>query len=316
MNPSAKPPTSAPPPSHSVIFILAVSLLSIWKFPSWQSIDNVATLETFTAPVLPNTMSILQLGLVRLFFALTILGVVMSRVLGPGVVINPTVSPKSKLKPWTHKLTGVRTIATFTWWSFLLLGLSFLSSATISILVALGKEEFIPSWFFRFAFLSFEISAPGGFLVSTVVRYALWPASLKAKGPDGTLPFRSFYGLVTHNANVIFILCEVCLLGGLPVLLEHMAVAPLLGIGYVLFTWFMANRWTPGQGPKFIYFFLDTTLGWDATIALVVLVTVLLGFYVMFANMDAFLEHRLGDAILLRLLVVVALASIVCRFRN
>jgi hypothetical protein len=317
-NPSAKPPSTAPPPVHSVLVILLMSFLSIWNFPTWQSIDHVATIETFTTPVLPiSILSLIHMGLVRLSFAFFIIGLVVARMTGPGIEITPTIRPHSKLKPWKCTLKGVRAIATFTWWSFLLLGLSFLSSALITLLAAFDKREFIHPWLLRFAFLSFEISAPTGFLVSTVVRYALWPASLKAKGPDGTAPFRSFYGLVTHNANVICILIEVCLLGGLPVLLEHMAVAPLLGIVYVLFTWYMANRWTPGQeGPKFIYFFLDTTLGRETTVALLILVSVLLGFYVMFANIDSVLEHRLGDAIFPRLMVVVGLASLVCRFRN
>eukprot|EP00980_Cylindrotheca_fusiformis_P001224 scaffold331_cov117-Cylindrotheca_fusiformis.AAC.2 len=315
MSANAKTPMSAPPPIHSVLLVAAVSFFSIWKFPSWQSIDNVATIKTFTTPVLP-AMSVAYMGLVRLLFATFILGVGVGQMTGPGVEIQPTVAKNSKLKPWKYTLKGFRTISTFTWWSFLLLGFSFLSSALITLLSASGHEEFVHPWLLRFAFLSFEASAPGGFLVSTVVRYALWPAILKEKGPEGTVLFRSFHGVVTHNVNVIFILIEVCLLGGLPVLLEHIGVAPVFGIAYILFTWFMANRWIPGEGPKFIYFFLDTTLGWDATKALMMLVAVLLGFYVMFANIDSFLEHRLGDAFLPRLLVAVGLASIVCRFRN
>ena len=155
--------------------------------------------------------------------------------------------------------------------------------------------------------------------MSTVVRYGLWPAALKAKGPEGTILFRSFMGLVTHNVNVLFVLTEICFLGGTPVLMDHMAVGPVMGILYILFSWYMMHRWPPpGTGPRFIYFFLDTTVPkYECAIALFVLVTVLMGFYILVAQMDSLLESYLDDDTgFLRILITVGLASAVCRFRN
>lgn len=340
-NPSAKPPLSAAPPYHTVLVLVGVSVFSFLKMPTWDEIDQVATVERLTTPLLvfPDNyyssiiiiISPFGIGCIRFLFALFILGIMLSRMFGPGMEINPTPSKKSKLKPWKMVLKGWKSISTFTWWSFLLLGLSFLALASISFMAASGGggEDNIPQWLLRFALLSFEISAPGGFLVSTVVKYALWPQSLKNKGPSGTAMFRSFFGLVTHNANIIMILIELCLLGGTPVCLEHLAVSPSMGILYVLFTWFMMHRWKPNEeGPNFIYFFLDTTLGKDATIALVALVTVLFGFYLLLAMLCKYVlnssgsnndeeESLLGnDAILPRLLLVVGLSKLVCRFRN
>lgn len=334
-NPSAKPPLSAAPPYHTVLVLASVSLFSFFQMPTWEEIDQVATVERLTTPLLrvPRGYSIavspFGIGCIRFLFALFILGIMLSRMLGPGMEINPTPSKKSKLKPWKMVLKGWKSISTFTWWSFLLLGLSFLALASVSFLAASGGKDNIPQWLLRFALLSFEISAPGGFLVSTVVKYALWPQSLKNKGPSGTAMFRSFFGLVTHNANIIMISIELCLLGGTPVCLEHLAVSPCMGILYVLFTWFMMHRWKPNEeGPNFIYFFLDTTLGKDATIALVALVTVLFGFYVLLAMLCKYVLNNSGsndeeeslllgnDAILPRLLLVVGLSKLVCRFRN
>ena len=254
-------------------------------------------------------------------FGTIILAVIASRVFGPGFPINPVPSSKSQLKPWTTILKGWKSIATFTWWSFLLLGLSFLALGSISVLAVYDQP--IPQWLLRFALLSFEVSAPGGFLVSAVVKYALWPQSLNSNGPKGTKLFKSWYSLITHNGNVIMILMELCLLGGTPVCLEHMAVGPTMGILYVLFTWFMMHRWVPHEkGPKFIYFFLDTTLGKDTTIGLLMLATVLFGFYVLFAMLC---KHVLNsedgglfgnDAILPRLFLVFGLSKCVCRFRD
>ncbi|CAJ1939149.1 unnamed protein product [Cylindrotheca closterium] len=325
-NPSAKLPLSAAPPYHSILVLTAVSVFSLLTMPTLKDIDQVATIESLTTPLLPTYISPFGIGVIRFIFATFTLGIMIARILGPGMEINPTPSTKSQLKPWKLVLKGWKSITTFTWWSFLLLGLSFLALASISFLDAYDKR--VPQWLLRFALLSFEISAPTGFLVSTVVKYALWPQSLKNKGPQGTNMFRSFFGLVTHNANVIMISIELCLLGGTPVCLEHMAVSPTIGVAYVLFTWFMMYRWVPHEkGPKFVYFFLDTTLGKDATIALLALVVVLFGFYLLFAILCKYIlnsnagsqEERslLGnDAIVPRLLLVFGLSKLVCRFRN
>lgn len=323
-HPSAKPPISGTPPHHSVLFLVLVSAFSFWKMPTWDEIDRLATVETFTTPLLPSYNSPWGICAMRSFFAIFSLGVLASRIGGPGIEIKPAPSSKSKLKPWKMTLKGWKSVSTFTWWSFLLLGLSFSASASISWLDL--HDCPIPQWLLRFALLSFEISAPGAFLVSAVVKYALWPTSLKVHGPEGTKVFKSFMGLVTHNGNVIMILIELCCLSGIPVCLEHLAVSPIMGNLYVLFTWFMMHRWVPHEpGPKFVYFFLDTTLGKDSTIALIALLGVLFFFYLLFAMLCKFVLNGSSaeeggligsDAILPRFVLLFGLAKLVCRFQD
>mmetsp|Transcript_27365 Transcript_27365/g.66458 ORF Transcript_27365/g.66458 Transcript_27365/m.66458 type:complete len:344 (-) Transcript_27365:466-1497(-) len=326
-NPSAKPPLSAAPPYHSVLVLVIMSVFSLLKMPTLEEIDQVATIERLTTPLLPSYISPFGIGIIRSIFATFTLGIILQRIFfGKGVEINPVPSKNSKLKPWKMVLKGWKSVATFTWWSFLLLGLSFLALASVSLLAAYDKQ--VPQWVLRFALLSFEISAPGGFLVSTIVKYVLWPIALKKNGPQGTKVFWSFFGLVTHNANVIMILMELCLLGGTPVCLEHIAVSPIMGIAYVLFTWFMMHRWLPNEkGPNFIYFFLDTTLGKDATIGLLALAAVLFGFFLLFAMLCKYVLHSDreeesqlllfgNDAIVPRLLLVFGLSKLACKFRD
>merc|ERR1712176_1442671 len=70
--------------------------------------------------------------------------------------------------------------------------------------------------------------------------------------------------------------------GGIPFQLNHFAFAPLFGVCYVLFSWSTANIWDPKHGPFYMYFFLDTTLGYGTTIAIVLLLIILLACYGMF----------------------------------
>jgi len=328
-SPNAKP-MSAPPPFSAIGVVLCVTVFSLRGMPSWKEIDAVATVEAFTTPVLPSLLSTRSIGIIRCLIACFMLGAITMRMLGPGSEIFQVPNPsKSKLKPWKMRMCGILILATFTYWSFLLLGLYFLASGIICLISSFGLldgngdnehliNSFLIPWLLRFSLLSFEISAPGAFLVSTVVRYGLWPAALKSRGPDGTILFRSFMGLVTHNVTVLFVLTEICFLGGTPVLMNHMAVGPVMVILYILFSWYMMNRWQPGTGPRFIYFFLDTTVPkYECAIALFVLVTVLMGFYIMVAQMYLLLESYLDDATVLpRILITVGLSSAVCRFRN
>jgi len=91
-----------------------------------------------------------------------------------------------------------------------------------------------------------------------------------------------------------------------------------LGLIYVQFAWWMSNRWYPqenGSGPQFLYFFLDTTLGWTTTKALVALLFVLLLFYVVFSVIDDVLEH-LDGGLVLHLTSCVLASCLACRIRD
>lgn len=117
-------------------------------------------------------------------------------------------------------------------------------------------------------------------------------------------------------------LVEIGLLGGLPVRMDHIAVAPLWGVAYVYYTWWMADKWAPkSEGPQFCYPFFDTTLGWTASIALVVLLVVLSLFYALFAGADYWLREPQSQLDLLgdvgsTLLYMVLLVLLLCRFRD
>ena len=306
---------SAPPPWHSVLVSVLVGTLSFMNLPTMQSIDSIATIETFTVSVLPN-IPMFYLGVTRCLIAAFFTVSTVVRLTRTEVKLTPVYRPNTKLSPKIIRLDGLRRLYFFTWWSFLLLTLSFLSSGTIPVMVSMGMEEQISPWLLRFALVSFEISTPVAFLVSSAVRYALWPAVLNKRGPTGTTNFTEFDALVSHNANVIFIMAEVCLLGGLPIVMEHMSIVPLYCLSYTFFSWFMANRWLPNGGPQYLYFFLDTTLGWTTSIALLLLCIVLLTFYIFFAKMSTLGDNYLGEDLLVRLVATVGLSSLVCRFRN
>ena len=172
-NPNAKPPVSAPPPFSAMGVVLGVTVFSLRGMPSWKEIDALATVEAFTTPVLPSFFSTLSMGLIRCAIACFILGAITMRMLGPGIEICPVPTPsKSKLKPWKMRLCGLLILAPFTYWSFLLMGLYFLTSGILCLLSSFrlldgGKgdndENFIHSflipWLLRFSLLSFEISA-------------------------------------------------------------------------------------------------------------------------------------------------------------
>lgn len=210
-------------------------------------------------------------------------------------------------------MRGYRTQLPFTSWAWNLLGCSFLLNGIIPLLVVYGKQDLISPWTLRIALLMFETAAPTTLLVACVVRHAIWPRVLEAGGETAQL--QGFQALVMHNANVIFALMEVSLLGGLPVVFSHFCVAPLFGVVYVLFTWFMISRWIPGEA-QFIYFFFDTTLGVKfMCMALLSLLLILMMFYGLFGAFDQVLTHLSGGP-LVHTMAVVLVASIVCRFRD
>eukprot|EP00978_Attheya_sp_CCMP212_P037104 scaffold172925_cov56-Attheya_sp.AAC.1 len=73
---------------------------------------------------------------------------------------------------------------------------------------------------------------------------------------------------------------------------------------------------TTASGPQFIYFFLDTTLGYTTSYAILALLAILMAVYGIFGTIDHILVQYLGGGFLTHLTVVVALASLVCRFRD
>lgn len=214
------------------------------------------------------------------------------------------------------EMRGIRTQLPFTSWAWNLLGVSFAWNGVTCLLLATttNANDSVSPWVLRCSLVLWEMAAPSALLVSCVIRYAIWPRLLKSSGVD-TTQIKSPMVLIWHNANVIMVLLEVSLLGGLPIVQSHFGVAPLFGIGYIIFSWYMIPYWNNDAGPQFIYFFFDTTLGWTTSLALLILLAVLMGFYALFGVLDHVLSHLQGG-LLVHVLAMILVASLVCRFRD
>jgi hypothetical protein len=70
--PQEAPLKEAPPPWHSVALLVAFLAFCVATLPSLASLDEVATLSTFTSRIFPQYLSLKQLAYIRLWFALTI----------------------------------------------------------------------------------------------------------------------------------------------------------------------------------------------------------------------------------------------------
>jgi hypothetical protein len=164
------------------------------------------------------------------------------------------------------------------------------------------------------------MACPTELLVASAIKYAIWPRLLNSNRPTDNL--KRLETLMMHNACVFMILTEVCFLGKIPMLLSDVALAPLFGIAYIIFSWYMSDKWVKMKcnskyyhaGPQFLYFFLDTTLGIQSTVALLVLLMVLLLFYVFFWLADDMLSHV--PSVTGRVVAILIVSSAFCRFRD
>lgn len=321
---------NANPKGHTVALVVFVSFLCLSTLPNIaSSIDDVATIHTCTTPLFIEWVSRSTLGWLRfaisvIIFAISML--LMTETYRQELTIHYLES--SKLRRLPIKLQGIKTQGFFTSWSWNILGLSFLLSALLTlhvdhqlsshdeteiqqILEELSSQTYMKIAL-RASFILFEIAAPVSMLVSAVVRYVIWPKSLKAKKTD---TLKSFPVLLQHNANIIFSLIEMGLLGSYTVRFTDMAVAPLFGLCYVLFAWSMKHVWLESGEPQFLYFFLDTTLGKGSTIALFALLVVLMLFYAIFVLVDDILAF-LGGGVMVHFITVFGISSLLCRFRD
>jgi hypothetical protein len=303
------------PPWHAQFFVGTALAISVKNFPSLESLNHVATLDTFTNRVFPEYMSLKTLGLIRLCIAISIWIVTLCMVLGDGWTMYTIYKRNSKLNNSYVKLKGIRTLFPFTSWSWILLGLSFSFHAMIAIQVERGAAGKIEPWMMGTALILFEIAAPFSLLVSSVVRYAIWPAVLKGGKPHSLNGFRN---QMMHNMNAVFGLTEMCLLGGIPMSFSHISVPCFVGCSYALFAWstahFLGKAGTM-PGPQYQYFFLDTTLGKSTTISLVVLLMILMSSFAVFAGIETVVEW-FGGSFVINALCVLSISSMVCRIRE
>lgn len=62
--------SSAWPPTHSQLLVASLAAVFLWTFPSLESIDEVATVETFTHVLFPEYLSVQSLAYIRLALAM------------------------------------------------------------------------------------------------------------------------------------------------------------------------------------------------------------------------------------------------------
>jgi hypothetical protein len=311
---SLPPVTSGIPPWHSILFVGALTGITVILLPSFESIDEVATLDQFTHRVFPDLISLRALALIRLLIASAAITLTTSLILGQGWLVYANYKHHSKLRrEYYIRLKGFGTLCPFTSWCWAFLGLAFLFNGSIALAVDLGKEDWIVPWMLRTALILSELSFPFALLVSAAVKYAIWPAVLAGGKPHNLAGFRN---QMQHNCNSIFALAEVMLLGGISVKFRHLSLATLVGIAYILFTWVMAVTYYGNNkvGPQYLYWFQDTTLGKTTTLALVALLIALSTFFGLFAGMGMII-NIIGGTILTKLALVVAVSTLVCKFR-
>jgi hypothetical protein len=308
--------TSAPPPFHTVLALGLLSVVFACYCPSMERLDEVATVETFTRVLFPQIMNVHSLAYIRLIMALTVWWTTFATaVLSDGSIIFPTYLPGSKLKRRVPiRLKGIRALCPFTCWSWILLGVSFTLNAYIAIQGAAGIP--VDHVLLRVAVCVWEISAPCTLLVSSVIRYAIWPFVL-AHGNTSTL--KTSRVMIMHNMNSVYAVTELALMGGLPVRLSELSLLPLYGMVYVIFTWCMSKSWTDkpsATGPQFIYFFFDTTLpGAMPTLALLALLFVLLASFGILCTCEHLLAW-VGSGLIAHLAFCIVVCGSVMRFRD
>ncbi|KAL3798276.1 hypothetical protein HJC23_000190 [Cyclotella cryptica] len=290
--------TTAPPPMHTLIVFATAMLGCVIAMPSTQSLDEYATIDTFTTSIFKDGLfyfTPLALGVIRMTFAFICMVVTIAKVRN-GVNLKLTYLPDSKLRKGIIKMSGLKTQGFFTAWSWNLLGIAFFLSGLAPLLVAYDKKQILLDnpWILRAALVSFEIAAPSALFISFIVTYSLWPTAYKTHGPTGTMGFKSWVSLFQHDANTFMVLLELCLMGGIPVKLSHASFAPLYAGVYQVFMWCMANYWVPKHGPVFLYFFVDTTLGKKTTLFMIGLLSVIFVSFLFFALLEmgvAKIEH-------------------------
>jgi hypothetical protein len=305
---------SGMPPWHSMLFVGAMSAITVTQLPSLESLDEMATLHQFTHRVFPDLISLRALALIRLLIASAAFALTTYLILGQGWFVYANYKPHSKLRrDYFIRLKRFGTLCPFTSWCWCFLGLAFLFNGSIALAVDLGKEGWIEPWMLRAALILSEISFPFALLVSTAVKYAIWPAALAGGKPHNLAGFRN---QMQHNCNSIFALIEVALLGGISVNFQHLSLATSVGIAYILFTWGMAVIYYGNNevGPQYLYWFQDTTLGKTTTLALMALLIALSTFFGVFAGMEIIMD-TIGRSFPTKLALVVSVSVFVCKFR-
>jgi hypothetical protein len=304
---------SAPPPWHAIACWSCMAVVFLAAVPSLDDIDRHLTLDNqsiFVRRVLPRLVpNITILIAVRATFAAIIWCTTIQMCCFSNGWIQSThyLRGKSKLHSVPNHLVGLKTLFPFTTWSWILLGVYFTLAAYIPWEMTYGDGHRLSSptflWINRIALVCWEVAGPMTLLVAAVIRYVIWPGVIQAAVKDGrniseaTVNLKKLRNKLMHNGNAMMALAELCCLGSVPVVLQHVSFAPLYGLIYVLFSWNIndcINR-TSDVGVQYLYFFFDTTVpGYFCSVALVALLSVMLFFYMIFASADVILQYLTG----------------------
>ena len=115
---------SAPPPLHAVAVLGFFLSAFAYHLPSLDSVDEVATAETFTKILFPEYVtSVRMLGWIRIAIAASIFATSFHLVaISDGWQQQTTYQKGSKLKMTPNTLRGIKTMMPFTSWSWNFLG--------------------------------------------------------------------------------------------------------------------------------------------------------------------------------------------------
>ena len=314
------------PPIHTMALVAGLMLVFFKSLPSLASLDQVATLGTFTKTNF-DSLPLSAVIAVRLLLATTMLGNAVHVFLYSKWKVDTEYSPNSELvhvpeirfrgalRTGGTVWSGLKCISSFALWCWILEGVAFLLAGLIPLYHELFPGAPISPWVFRMALVCWETAAPVSILVSAVAKFALWPMSQSADNIRKRLRTRS--ALLQHNVNTIAALVELGMLGGLPVCLTHFAFLPLYGILYLLFSYAMMYSWTDRRhGPQYMYSFFDTTLGATTTVSLVGLLALLLASLVIFCGVGALLIEAPESRGAVPTAAIFLLSLGICRFQD
>ncbi|KAJ3313247.1 hypothetical protein HDV04_002231 [Boothiomyces sp. JEL0838] len=137
-------------------------------------------------------------------------------------------------QPRTVRMKGGIRFCTFTLWSWLIQGIYF----ACAIATQLG---YITNLYFLEAIvIMFELATSVAILVTVVVTFVLIPGAAKGDVKNMVGLFR-FQVLLTHNANVVFMITEL-VLNNIKFKFSHFPYAGLFGITYIAFSWILAQK--------------------------------------------------------------------------
>jgi hypothetical protein len=106
-----RPLTCAPPKLHSVVIIVGFLAYFLYRLPSLESLDEVATIEAFTNRIFPKLISLQTLVYIRLLFATSIwITSFHTSCISSGWVQSTTYLPGSKLKMIPNRISGIKTM--------------------------------------------------------------------------------------------------------------------------------------------------------------------------------------------------------------